>query len=318
MAYVEYSKGGRFRVYVDEDDNSIDVLQTNWLSKYSEAMHGNFNFVKNFGRRRTTQGPITRIRDSNLIYAGETIYYIGKLPSGGRRVDTSVCIETKKKAVVGGTPRIEIPEISGLSSEKKNNAMWWSRMGAGATQVLAIPAYFAGPLAAGVFGVFGAILSPIMAIAGLINARSQPERFFGLRGIPYAITAWSFTPDGLSSNWPIYTPQMKSFYSTGHLSGQNLQDRINGASKQFNECVNMIANELPKAVSASGSLTSEVREFYRMMGDNNEQRLAVFLLEALAKEMGLSSTSGSSKWTGQRATNSSLFLFSPKPNYPIL
>jgi len=69
-----YAHGG-YSVTV-ADDGAIAVKPGDSLSKYSMAIHHDFNHVREFGRKQAGSATIGPIANINLIYAGETIYHL--------------------------------------------------------------------------------------------------------------------------------------------------------------------------------------------------------------------------------------------------
>ncbi len=82
-------QGGGYSVRIG-NDGSILVKPGDMLSKYSMAIHGNFNHLNEYGRKNAA-GQVVPVENVNLIIAGETLYYLplvkdnpGEQPGGGK------------------------------------------------------------------------------------------------------------------------------------------------------------------------------------------------------------------------------------------
>ena len=91
-----YSYGGH-AVNV-ADDGAIVVKPGDWLSKYSMAIHHDFNHANEFGRKTPPpNGPVLQIVKVDIIRSGETVYHLpthrewarrrGTTPPSGIKVD---------------------------------------------------------------------------------------------------------------------------------------------------------------------------------------------------------------------------------------
>ena len=70
-----YSNGGH--TVTVADDGAIVVKPGDWLSKYSMAIHRDFNHVNEFGRKTPApSGPVKPVQNVDQISAGETLYHL--------------------------------------------------------------------------------------------------------------------------------------------------------------------------------------------------------------------------------------------------
>lgn len=83
-------QGGGYSVRIS-NDGSIQVKPGDSISKYSMAIHGDFNHFHEYGRRNAA-GQIIPVDNVNLIHAGETLYFMplvpdqpGGQPGGGNK-----------------------------------------------------------------------------------------------------------------------------------------------------------------------------------------------------------------------------------------
>lgn len=113
---IKYDGGG-FSVLV-KSDGAIAVLSGDSISKYSMAIHGNFNFLNEYKHRRhKPTGPITDsdlqdLPNINLINAGETLYH---MPSRG-----TSSIPTPVTPVPGGKGQPKPFPVENLKGMKIN------------------------------------------------------------------------------------------------------------------------------------------------------------------------------------------------------
>ncbi len=105
--------GGGFEVVV-KPDGAISVRFGDSISKYSMAIHGNFNYLNEYKHRRNKPaGPITdsdlsELPNINLINAGETLYH---MPSRG--TSSIPDLNPKPKPGSPGQPKLFPPENLG-------------------------------------------------------------------------------------------------------------------------------------------------------------------------------------------------------------
>ena len=69
-----HSRGGH--TVTIAEDGAIVVRPGDSVSKYSMAIHGDFNHLNEYGRKNRTSGAFEPLENINLITSGETIYHL--------------------------------------------------------------------------------------------------------------------------------------------------------------------------------------------------------------------------------------------------
>ena len=191
-----------YRVIIGED-GAILVRGGDSLSKYSMAIHHDFQHLAEYGRRNGN-GNLQPVADINRIYAGETLYHLPTAGQGGG-VSPGVPTAPSGSKLTEEEIRILLEEmrqrynLTGDQLETLRNALMIGNFTLKGGQLVFIGAEVAQvisastALAAGTgLGVMGALLVPISGVIGLTLARNYGIRQAALRGVAYATTAWSF------------------------------------------------------------------------------------------------------------------------------
>ena len=269
-----YANGG-YTVTV-ASDGAILVKSGDWLSKYSMAIHNDFDHCEGyFGRRVPPRtGPVQVITEIDLIDAGETIYYLPTYEESNPPADkpkNELTPEQKRKLVKQLAEKHQLTRQQTILLMRILNSGRLAQAGlslAGVMEVITLPALgFAGPIA-------GALLGFVAAVIGLYNARNYSLKLAAWRAVPYAITAWAFNHN---------KPTLPSGMETAIKKGTQPQD-LERYRNVWTSSVNQTYSRLRAQCAQKSVNESALKEVYRALGKDDPKLVALLLMDALADE----------------------------------
>lgn len=223
--------GGGYTVTIN-DDGSINVKRGDTISKYSMAIHGDFNHLHEY--RRKEGGALKPLANINLIVEGETLYHAPSVagPGGGDGSGGAPADDLPKKP--NGEYDIDrILEENNIPLAYRDKLVWLINSGRGLQATITFVGIFA---AEGVIGgglaltnaIAGPVLGTMAAVYALWKARNFGIQQAGLRGTIYGTVAWAFgeQPPKLPKN-------MEKLIRDGNASGdlENYRSVFENAAK---------------------------------------------------------------------------------------
>ena len=274
------------------NDGAIKVKAGDSLSKYSMAMYGDFKHIHEFARRLTPGGALQPIKNVNYIQTGWTIYHMPTAtveyveqdpgssgPSGG--------VPMTRQQVRDEVERMLIDDyrfeggIARYAAETIGDRIYKNRIATGLCSpaiVVAEATGMLGPAAAlglgTLTGVLGAVLGVVGALLALWSNRSYNIKQNGIRGVAYAIVAWSFEDP------PPQFPEniRKNLSSHPTMTPVELQQNIDA----WNLAVRQTMQKLNAGTPPAGMTMEQVRVRNRVQSRQNRGRLGVPLMQMVA------------------------------------
>ena len=186
---ITHNKGG-YTVTIN-DNGSILVKQGDSISKYSMAIHGDFNHLQEY--LRSEGGMLKPIANINMIMAGETLFHQPSIPIGVSPIQPTLPPDYDYEKIVrdsGLPPPYYDPAarlLKGMGHTQRGIAI----IGAFAAADGAFATLFAINA-----GIFGPILSILGSSYALWSARNFGIKQTGMRGTTYGAVAWAFNDNG--------------------------------------------------------------------------------------------------------------------------
>jgi hypothetical protein len=261
-------------------DGAIKVKHGDWLSKYSAAMYNDFKHIHEFGRMDAS-GNLRRIRNVNLIIAGETIYH---MPTYRKmhpmRMDaieltgSPLSEQQKTEAVVQ-----MLKGDFGLQGERLHvleEAAHLVHAGETGLELLEIAGLIGeGAVAVTVVQGIAAALTPIAVGIAVLNANETDTKLAGMQAIGYALTAWAF-----GDPIPGFPAQLKANVSS--FPGKQALPRLEAA---WNESAKATVGNLEAQVVKKRVKKRSYQIYWQALGEGDRRKLARLLMEARAEEL---------------------------------
>jgi len=253
-----YNRRG-FTVTID-DDGSLLVKAGDMLSGYSMAIHGDFDHIHDYSRKKN--GVLFPVENVDLIYAGETLWHEPSIPDrpgpGKPRSPESALPRTPT-----GEP--DIPRIL----EKYNLPYYYYDpvkalidSGRGARAVVSLAGFFA-KLGGAAFinSAFGTLLGTVASCYALWKARNYSMRHIGFRGTSYGVVSWAFEDGVIPLPEAIATSLIRS----------GLPDDVAVAQRGFAKAQHAVHQKLDEHVRVNGLDPALSRVAVQALGGNPKE-----------------------------------------------
>jgi hypothetical protein len=292
-------KQGRWEVKVGADGEII-VKPGDWLSKYSAAVNGNFYTIEPY-MRRTDDGQFIRIRDPNLITAGESLYHI---PTLVKLIEKS------------NMPAVELPTPTPLSDSEKKKlseqfiASEFNLQGdnvkvlADGLQVLEVGdaaltvAEVAGLVAEGTVlaglataAALGAAFGGIVAgVISFINVSQTGEKMTGMRAVAYASVAWAFEDDKMDRQFPGISRKLMINISAGGVTPAEISRNKRAWADAVIETKKRLELTSLGRLRNAGAKTQKLliasgKRRLTLAGNDNRQQLCRFIMKSFEGQL---------------------------------
>ncbi len=261
---------GRYSVTIGEDGR-LFVAPSDWLTKYSAAIHGEYWHIFEFGRPGVS-GP-ERIMDYNRIRAGEVLIH---LPT--YKTYTKVPVPPPKILPDGEKKRITIDALKHDFNVPGNYWSFLSTVGDAiglGSQALEFLAVFAQSLGKAT-EIVGFIAVPFEIACNTIdwaNAGDAGVRIYGLRAVAYAITAYAFEEPA-----PKSSPQVRASWMPSNPEQMRRLDRF------WEKCSATATAEMDRWANQNGG-SNNWRIALRAVGDGQPRKLSLELMKYQEKEI---------------------------------
>ena len=275
-----YSQGG-FSVTIN-DDGSILVKPGDSLSKYSMAIHGDFNHLKEYSRKNGNS--LKPIEDLNFIKTGETLFHNPSIPnniSPAPHVPAAPMNDRDKQVLLEKVLREHNIPASQIDTVK------WIINGGRLTQLgvtlATAPDFFALFALPPALGMANAIAGPALAISGSIyalwKARNYSIRQAGMRGTAYATVAWTFNHVQSGLGRPGLPEAIaRSLRETGK------PEDVQFYTQTWNAAVAESLAKLDTLPVQYGYAKEEIQLVFAAIGRGDPKRLAVTLMLDIAEQ----------------------------------
>ncbi|CAN5240408.1 hypothetical protein BH23BAC3_BH23BAC3_30910 [soil metagenome] len=176
----------------------IRVVEDDWLSKYSAAIHGDMYDVENFYLRYNTKHREVFINNLDLIFEGERILHLPSYFAYQKWWQ-------KLKEEQNDQPPVNPPEVLPPLDQDEQDSNVLGGIAVGSDIISAILEFVSGAARAGaLFGILGQVIGTISNIKDWAEAW-EPDYFAeGFYASIYAATAWTF--DDLYKEAPLKRP----------------------------------------------------------------------------------------------------------------
>jgi hypothetical protein len=261
-------------------DGAIKVKHGDWLSKYSAAMYNNFEHIHEFGRMDSA-GKLRRIRNVNLIFAGETVFHMPTyrkahpVTADVVEIIASPLSEQQTKQAVVDMLKADY----GLRGERLKileEAAHIAHAGETAVELAEIAGLIAeGAVAVTVIQVVAGALTVIAVGIAILNANETDIKLAGIHAIGYALTAWAF-----NDPIPHYPSSLKE--NVSRFPGKQALPRLEAA---WNDAAAATVRNLEAEVAKKRVRKRSYQIYWQALGGNDRRKLARMLMEARAEEL---------------------------------